>query len=836
MTIVKSRLTNPLICAALLLTLASSLLAQPANVSSGDKPLPTIAEKTASIKPQDGFFKMFWDERHGKVWLEIDRFNSEFLLIDSLPAGIGSNDIGLDRGQPGASRVVQFERVGPKVLLVQLNYDYRATSDNPLERRAVADAFARSVLWGFDVAAEENGHVLIDATPFLLTDIHGVAETLKKTEQGSFRLEASRSAIYPPQTKNFPQNTEVETTLTFLGDDPGKFVREVTPDPHAITVREHISFVQLPDNNYHPRTFDPRAGFFSTEFMDYSAPPGESNIKRYIVRHRLQKKDPTAAISEAVKPIVYYVDPGTPEPIRSALVDGAKWWNQAFEAAGYKNAFRVEILPPDVDPMDLRYNVIEWIHRSTRGWAYGSVITDPRTGEIINGHVSLDSLRWRQDYLILEGMLSPYKNGVKTDPRLLETVLARIRQLSAHELGHTLGLSHNYISSAQNRASVMDYPHPLLKLAADGSIDTSDAYATGIGDWDKVSITFGYSDFAPGTDEHAALNNIIDSARKRGLTYLTDQDARPAGSAHPLVHLWDNGSNPVDELDRVLSIRANALKRFGENAIQQGTPLAQLGDTLVPVYLYHRYQTTAAIKVIGGQTYSYAVRGDGQTPTAAVPAAEQRRALDAVLKTLAPATLALPARITALIPPHPAGYSATRESFTGRTGLTFDPLAAAESSAQETISVLLDPERAARLVQYHGYDDRQLGLGEVLDRLIAQTWKSVPPTPQDSTIQRTVGDVVLQQMIALATNEKASPEVRAITALKLHELAQWASKPVAATAGEDQRAHLFAAVNRIRDFEQHPGREIKPTQPIAPPPGMPIGSAEEDDFQFPTLH
>jgi hypothetical protein len=822
-----------LLAAVLLSTAALPAIAQ---APSAEKPLPTIAEKTTGAQAHDGFFKMFWDDRHGKVWIEIDRFNDEFLLVDSLPAGIGSNDIGLDRGQPGSSRVVQFERVGPKVLLVQQNYDFRATSDNPLERRAVADAFARSVLWGFDIAAEDNGHVLIDATPFLLTDLHGIAETLKRTQQGSFHLEPSRSAIYLAQTKNFPLNTEVESTLTFLGDDPGKLVREVTPDPHAITVRQHLSLIHLPDAGFKMRAFDPRAGFFGMEFMDYSAPAGESNIKRYLVRHRLQKKDPSAAISEPIKPIVYYLDPGTPEPIRSALLDGAKWWNQAFEAAGYKNAFRVEMLPPDVDPMDIRYNVIEWIHRSTRGWAYGSAVIDPRTGEIINGHVSLDSLRWRQDYLILEGMLSPYKDGTKTDPRLLETVLARIRQLSAHELGHTLGLSHNYISSAQNRASVMDYPHPLLTFAADGSIDTSDSYATGIGEWDKVSITFGYSDFAPGVDEHTALNRVIDDARKRGLTYLTDQDARPPGSAHPLVHLWDNGSNATDELNRVLSIRAKALDRFGENAIQQGTPLAQLGDTLVPVYFYHRYQTTAAIKVIGGQTYTYALRGDGQQPTTSVPAPEQRRALDAVLKVLSPSTLALSARITSLIPPHPAGFSTTRESFTGRTGLTFDPLAAAEASAQETITVLLDPERAARLVQYHGFDNAQLGLGEVLDKLIAQTWKSNATSRSNDAVQRTVADVVLQQMIALASNDKASPEVRALVALKLHELSQWAAKPVVATpVNEDDRAHLLAAVSRIRDFEQHPGREIKPTEPIVPPPGMPIGSAEEDDFKLPRL-
>jgi hypothetical protein len=812
------------------------ILSKHAYAQDADKPLPTIAQKTANSQAHDGFFKMYWDDRHGKVWIEIDKFNDEFLLVDSLPAGVGSNDIGLDRGQPGTSRVVQFERVGPKVLLIQQNLDFRATSDNALERRAVADAFARSVLWGFDVAAEDNGHVLIDATPFLLTDLHGVAETLKRTQQGNFHLDGSRSAIYLPQTKNFPLNTEVEATLTFLGDDPGKFVREVTPDPHAITVRQHVSFIHLPDASFKMRAFDPRSGFFGMQFMDYSAPPGESNIKRYLIRHRLQKKDPAAAVSEPVKPIVYYLDPGTPEPIRSALLEGAKWWNQAFEAAGYKNAFRVEMLPADVDPMDIRYNVIEWVHRSTRGWAYGSAVVDPRTGEIINGHVSLDSLRWRQDYLILEGMLSPYKDGTKTDPRILAAVLARIRQLSAHELGHTLGLSHNYIASTQGRASVMDYPHPLLKLGKNGTIDTSDAYATGIGEWDKVAITFGYSDFAPGTDEQAALNRVIDEARKRGLTFLTDEDARPPGSAHPLVHLWDNGTNAVDELDHVLSIRGAALNHFGEGAIQQGTPLAQLSDTLVPVYFYHRYQTTAAIKVIGGQTYTYALRGDGQTPVTPVPAAEQRRALDAVLKTLTPSTLALPDRITNLIPPHPAGYSTTRESFKTYTGMTFDPLAAAEASAQETLSTLLDPERAARLVQYHGFDNKQLGFAELLDKVITQSWKVGSTSQEAAAVQRTVADVVLQQLIALASNEKASAEVRAIAGLKLHELGQWASRPPSPNSSENDRAHLFAAVNFIRDFEQHPGRAVKPTEPLAPPPGMPIGAAESDDFAIPSIH
>src|SRR5438477_1254711 len=528
----------------------------------------SIAEKTKDAQKLAGYFNLFWDAKAGKLWLEIDKWNAEFLYQCGLSAGVGSNDFGLDHGQLGQTRVVRCERSGLKVMLVQDNLNFRAVSDDKDEKRAVHDSFAESVIWGFTAAAEEGERVLVDATDFYLRDAHGVTAALKRTKQGAYKLDGSRSAIYLANTKNFPLNTEVETTLTFTSDEPGRWVRDVTPDATAITVREHHSFVQLPPAGYKPRAYDPRSSFYGISYMDYATPVSESIVKRFTARHRLEKKDPAAAMSEATEPIIYYLDRGAPEPIRIALLEGARWWDQAFEAAGYKNAFRVEMLPEGADMMDLRYNVIQWVHRATRGWSYGASVVDPRTGEIIKGHVTLGSLRVRQDYLIAEGLLAPYEKGKPVSAKMQEMALARLRQLAAHEVGHTLGLEHNYSASTVNRSSVMDYPPPVAKLAVDGSIDLSDAYATGIGEWDKVSIKWSYEDFRAGTDEQAALNKILLDAYGRGLRYLTDQDARQAGSSSILAHLWGSGENAIDELSRIMQVRGTALKRFGEDNIR----------------------------------------------------------------------------------------------------------------------------------------------------------------------------------------------------------------------------------------------------------------------------
>lgn len=838
-------------CLCLFATLLAGL---PVLAQAGEAPTPAAAataieRRVDALHRMDGYLPLYWDEHAGKMLLEIPQLERPFLFSTGLSAGLGSNDFGLDRNQGSQGRVVRFQRTGPRVLLIQDNHTFRSSSPDPLERKAVEDSFAKSVLWGFDIIAETQGRVLVDATDFFLRDVHGVATRLRP---GNYRLDRTRSAFHLPGTRNFPRNTEVDMLLTFVreaegggggggpvqGPGPiptpraaGEFGRagglfsgsiaSVTPSADAVTLREHVSFVELPDDQYRPRLDDPRAGYNSMLFLDYSQPMAESIQVRYLRRHRLQKKDPAAAISEPVEPIRYWVDPGAPPDIRQALLDGARWWNAAFEAAGFRNAFRVEVLPADADPMDIRYNMINWVHRSTRGWSYGGSVTDPRTGEIIRGMVTLGSLRDRQDYLIFEGLLSPYDTGTERPAQIHEAALARIRQLSAHEIGHTLGLGHNYYDSTRGWISVMDYPHPLETLRPDGAIDISAAYAAQIGDWDKVSIDYGYREFAPGTDEAAQLRRILDEAWDQDLRYLTNQDI----SLHPRADQWSNGVDQAGELERLMKVRRVALDRLGERTLRLGAPLATLEEPLVPIFMYHRYAVESTASMLAGQDYIYAMRGDGRTPVKWESAASQRHALQALAATLEPAELTVPQGLLGLIPPRPPGWGVHRELFPRTTGGGFDPLAPATVAADVTIGFVFQAERAARMVAQHAVDPALPGLEEVIDHFIKATFDAAVATPYEAEVRRAIERVLVDRLSGLAAAAQ-NAQVRAVASYKLQRLAERlrASRP---KHDADAAQHALLAAD-IRRFLERPAATAV-TLPAAPsPPGAPIGDAGRD--------
>ncbi len=846
------------------LLIGAILLAGPAldaqQAAPRPAPLDSIETRVTGYTKLDGYFPLYWGEDSGQLLLEISRFDADFLFSNGLSAGLGSNDIGLDRGQGGGSRIVQFQRVGRKVLMVQGNQSFRSSSTNPLERKSVEDSFAKSVLWGFTVAAMTGDRVLVDATDFFMRDWYNAGSRLRP---GNYRIDRTRSTIYVPNTKNFPKNTEVDVMLTFVNEPTGGAggggggpaqgpeviggtggggggggfggglfsgsVGSVTPSADSVTLREHVSFVELPDNNFTPRFDDPRAGYGGTTFVDYSTPIGEPMQFRHIRRHRLQKKDPAAAMSEPIKPIQYWVDSGAPEDVRQALLDGARWWSAAFEAAGFQNAFKVDILPAGADPMDIRYNMINWVHRSTRGWSTGGSVSDPRTGEIIKATVTLGSLRDRQDYMIFEGLTSPYVNGNERPAVLYETALARIRQLSAHEVGHTLGLGHNYYDSTKGWISVMDYPVALAELTEDGRMDLSRAYHQNIGEWDKVAINYGYREFPKGANDDPALEKILNDAWAADLRYFTNQDT----DIHPKADQWTNGAVQTDELTRLMKVRRAALDRIGTNTIRTGTPTVLIEEPLVPIYMYHRYAVESTASSIGGQDFVYAMRDDGRTPTAWVSGEAQRKAIDALTLTLKPSELTIPKRILDLIPPRPPGLGMHRELFPRTTGEGFDPVNPAAIAADVTIGFMLQGDRAARMVTQSAVDQSLPGLGEVIDRLVRATFDAPTSGTYEAEVRRATERVLVDRVMWLAASAQ-NAQVRAIASLKLDRLRARAANVGPAAVGsqaESERAHRLLMAADIKRFLERPMNDALSARivpPSAAPPGAPIGEEPQE--------
>lgn len=769
-----------------------------------------IAEKIKTMKAHSGYFNFYLDESTDKIYLEVNKLNEEFLYAYSLAQGVGNNDLGLDRGQLGNEQVVFFEKQGNKIFLVQPNTRYRANTTNPLEKISVQQAFAKSVLFGFKIEHSSNGSYFIDFTDFLMQDAHGVLKRLAQAKQGTYALDKSKSSLALERTKSFPKNTEFEARLTFSGNGTGAEIRSVAPNADNVTVVEHHSFIELPDNNYQPRLFDPRSGTNAITFQDYASPVTEVIEKKWITRHRLEKKDPNAAVSEAIKPIIYYLDNGTPEPIRSALMEGGRWWNQAFESIGYKDAFQIKLLPEDADPMDVRYHVIQWVHRSTRGWSYGASIADPRTGEIMKGHVSLGSLRIRQDFLIAQALMNaPFAVDGSNNGPMMAMALARIRQLAAHELGHTLGFAHNYAASARNNTSVMDYPHPQIDIKGN-QIDFSHAYDTKIGEWDKVSVDYSYG----AHKTQAELNQVIDKAYEKGLRFITDSDARNPGGAHIYAHLWDNGTTIVDELKSILTVRQKAIANFSVNNIRPNEAYSHLEDVFVPLYFLHRYQTEAVSKIIGGSEYNYAVRGGKELVLSPAPLALQLDALHTITNTLDAQTLAIPKEKLALFPPRAFNYDRTRESFKGKTGITFDPMGAVESATDFTLDFLLHPERLSRLAGNKAVDAKQLGLAETLNWVVQST---IYKTHTDSYLQATQ-ETINYKVVASLLNVLNAPSLSPLAAAQVHESVQ----KIRGYYGKTPTTMAKFIIQTIDQFKANPN-DWKPMDTPKIPDGAPIG-------------
>lgn len=785
-------------------------------------------ESVKNLTLKEGLIDTYVDAENGKVMLALqphaDGTYGRYIYTPYLTAGLGSNPVGLDRSSPAGNYILSFRRAGKKVMAVVENQSFRASSSNPTERKAVETSFAQSVIWSTDIVAEsENGALLIDLSSFLKRDARGVVARLKQAGQGAFKLDGARSFVDTNAVHAFPRNLEFDAHVTFSSADPGGEVRATTPVPEAVSLIMHTTFLALPDDGYIPRIYDERAGLINTSYTDMSAPLDGSTVVNFARRFRLEKD----ASGNVINPIIFYIDNGAPEPIRTALLEGARWWEDAFAAAGFPGGYKAEILPEGVHPLDARYNMVNWVHRATRGWSYGTSITDPRTGEVLRGVVILGSLRVRQDIKIFEALAGAGKTGTGAADDPVELALSRIRQLSAHEIGHTLGFAHNMAASSYGRESVMDYPAPDVRLNASGAgLDFSSAYGIGVGAWDKWAATYLYGDYAE--DDEAAKSALMREADEKGLIYVADRDSRSIGSGHIRGSLWDNGSDAVDELIAVMKVRADAMGRFGAGTLRAGESYEALQTKFVPLYLYHRYQLEAATKFVGGYDFAYRSQGDGRSAPVPVSWQEQMRALDAIVQTIQPAALSISPDALLALSPRGAGSGDPqfgRESFSGSASTAFSAEAAASAAVDVTLGALMHPARLQRLAEQKNYVADHEGVAGILNSV----WQTVSrqgrgDSAGDTALRGIVLERIAERLISVHQSSQTGLLVRAEVRQVLESVQRSAERMRGALA-----PYGALIARRVEDaFAQARTPAVKAPVPAPIPPGSPIGSGSAE--------
>lgn len=790
------------------------------------------ANRLAGLTRKDGFIPFYWDAKKGVLLFELSpqRMKEEFIYFTGLSSGVGSIQMFADRSTTGKSQLCRLVRSGPKVLVVAENTAFRAEQGSAELKHSVERSFPTSVIAALPIESEKDETLIVNANPLALRDVTGLMEQLRRPSRAvngvvrqaegpgvQWRFDDQRSTIDMEHTRGFPLNTEIENTLTFTSD-AGRAVN--SPENGTFTVHEHISLLPLPPAGYQPRPGDPRVGFFGPEFLDFSQSYKGSLDRRYIARWRLKKKDPSAAISEPVKPIVFYLDRAIPEPIRSAAREGALWWNQAFEQAGFRNALIIEDLPEGADPLDARYSTIQWTNRDGRGWSVGMEQSDPRTGEILHAVVQLDSHRVRtvHNYWNVltpaahendgrdDSALDLFADLDSADPQLTEdqVMLKRIALLTCHEMGHVLGLEHNFAASTFGRGSVMDYFAPRITIRKDGTADLSDAYMQGVGSYDRFAIEWGYGTGVPDpAQESARLEAVIQKALHQGIFWGNNDD--------PRWNAYDDGPDPVTWLKQVLPVRDALLKNYSARMLRKGEPSSRLAARFTLVYLFHRYAIGSALRVVGGAKIPPSLAGDGQKPLEVWDPAAQREALRLALQALKPEELEVSPEVWRTLVQY-ENHGLSPESYRSSAGYVFSPYDGARSIAETVFDVLLEVQRLERLNAIHHFEPASPSGAEVIAALVQNTFPAA--AVRSNELAAVVQNELADRLMILAADDNTPPEAAADAWTGVEQI-------LAKLQGPGRTANA-ALKRRIEMFMRDPKRNVPKIAPSGAPAGPPI--------------